>query len=112
MNDLVTQTRDTSLSGLFYAISFQIVGIIISFMASSVNYTFLLFADTAGHEFALSVPILATALFTILAFKGVFLSPFEQAFPPRACTPARRCTHVSFGMWLHSYLSAEAAVVR
>jgi hypothetical protein len=48
----------------------------------------------------------------ILAFKGVFLSPFEQAFPPRACTPARRCTHVSFGMWLHSYLSAEAAVVR
>jgi hypothetical protein len=66
MNDLVTQTRDTSLSGLFYAMSFQIVGIIISFMASSVNYAFLLFADTAGHEFALSVPILATALFTIV----------------------------------------------
>jgi hypothetical protein len=51
------------LSGLFYAISFQIVGILIAFMASSVNYAFLLFADTAGHEFALSVPILATALF-------------------------------------------------
>ena len=63
MNDLVTQTKDTSLSGLYYAISFQIVGIIIAFMASSVNYAFLLFADTAGHEFALSVPILATALF-------------------------------------------------
>ena len=66
MNDLVTQTKDTSLSGLYYAISFQIVGIIIAFMASSVNYAFLLFADTAGHEFALSVPILATALFTIV----------------------------------------------
>ena len=63
MNDLVTQTKDTSLSGLFYAISFQIVGILIAFMASSVSYGFLLFADAAGHEFALSVPILATALF-------------------------------------------------
>jgi hypothetical protein len=35
-------------------------------MASSVNYAFLLFAETAGHEFALSVPIIATALFTIV----------------------------------------------
>jgi len=46
-------------------ISFQIVGIAIAFMASSVNFAFLLFADTAGHEIALSVPIIATALFTI-----------------------------------------------
>ena len=66
MNNLVTQIKDPSLTGLFYAISFQIVGIIIAFMASSVNYAFLLFAETAGHEFALSVPIIATALFTIV----------------------------------------------
>ena len=66
MNNLVTQIKDPSLTGLFYAISFQIAGIIIAFMASSVNYAFLLFAETAGHEFALSVPIIATALFTIV----------------------------------------------
>lgn len=66
MTDLATQIKDPSLTGLFYAISFQIVGIAIAFMASSVNYAFLLFADTGGHEIALSVPIIATALFTIV----------------------------------------------
>ena len=66
MNDLLTQTKDPSLTGLFFAIGFQIAGIAIAFMASSVNYAFLLFADTAGHEIALSVPIIATALFTIV----------------------------------------------
>tara|TARA_B110000977_G_C10637308_1_gene322636 strand:+ start:90 stop:464 length:375 start_codon:yes stop_codon:yes gene_type:complete len=66
MTDLVTQTKDPSLTGLFYAISFQIVGIAIAFMASSVNFAFLLFADTIGHEIALSIPIIATALFTIV----------------------------------------------
>jgi len=31
-----------------------------------VNYAFLLFADTNGYEMALSVPIIATSLFTIV----------------------------------------------
>lgn len=66
MTDLLTHTKDSSLTGLFFAIGFQIMGIAIAFMASSVNYAFLLFADTAGHEIALSVPIIATALFTIV----------------------------------------------
>ena len=66
MTDIATQTKDPSLTGLFYAISFRIVGIAIAFTASSVNYAFLLFADTVGHEIALSVPIIATALFTIV----------------------------------------------
>ena len=35
-------------------------------MANSANFAFLLFADTHGHEIALCVPILATALFTIV----------------------------------------------
>jgi hypothetical protein len=35
-------------------------------MANSVNYTFVLFADTNSHEIALTVPIIATALFTIV----------------------------------------------
>ena len=57
---------DPSLNGLFHAISFQIVGIAIALIANSANFTFLLFADTYGHEIALCVPILATALFTIV----------------------------------------------
>ena len=57
---------DPSLNGLFHAISFQIVGIAIALMANSANFAFLLFADTHGHEIALCVPILATALFTIV----------------------------------------------
>ena len=57
---------DPSLNGLFHAISFQIVGIAIALIANSTNFAFLLFADTHGHEIALSVPILATALFTIV----------------------------------------------
>ena len=57
---------DPSLNGLFHAISFQIVGIAIALMANSANFAFLLFADTDGHEIALCVPILATALFTIV----------------------------------------------
>ena len=65
MADLKQHANDPSLIGLFHAISFQIVGIAIAFMANSVNYAFLLFADTSGHEMALSVPIIATSLFTI-----------------------------------------------
>ncbi len=57
---------DPSLNGLFHAISFQIVGIAIALIANSTNFAFLLFADTHGHEIALCVPILATALFTIV----------------------------------------------
>lgn len=58
--------QDQSLNGLFSAIWFQLAGITIAFLAGSVNYTFVLFGDTGGHEIALSVPILATALFTIV----------------------------------------------
>ena len=57
--------KDHNLTGLFYAISFQIFGIAIAFLANSVNYAFLLFADTDGHEIALSIPIITTAFFTI-----------------------------------------------
>ena len=57
---------DPSLSGLFHAISFQIVGIAIALMANSANFALLLFADTSGHEIALCVPIIATALFTVV----------------------------------------------
>ena len=57
---------DPSLSGLFHAISFQIAGIAIALLANSVNFALLLFANTSGHEFALCVPIIATALFTVV----------------------------------------------
>ncbi len=57
---------DPSLNGLFHAISFQIAGIAVALIANSANFSFLLFADTSGHEIALCVPILATALFTIV----------------------------------------------
>ena len=57
---------DPSISGLFRAISFQIAGIAVALMANSANYAFILFADTSGHEIALCVPILATALFTVV----------------------------------------------
>ena len=66
MADLKRQANDPSLTGLFHAISFQIAGIAIAFMANSVNYAFLLFADTSANELALSVPTIATALFTIV----------------------------------------------
>ena len=66
MADLKRQANDPSLTGLFHAISFQIAGIAIAFMANSVNYAFLLFADISANELALSVPIIATALFTIV----------------------------------------------
>ena len=58
--------KDPSLSGLFHAISFQIAGIAIALLANSVNFALLLFANTSGHEFALCVPIIATALFTVV----------------------------------------------
>ena len=57
---------DPSLNGLFHAISFQIAGIAIALMANSANFALILFADTSGHEIALCVPILATALFTVV----------------------------------------------
>lgn len=57
---------DPSLSGLFNAISFQIAGIAIALMANSANYALILFAETKGHEIALCVPIIATALFTFV----------------------------------------------
>ena len=58
--------KDVSFDGLFRAISFQLGGIAIAFLANSVNYALVLFADTNGHEIALCVPIIATALFTIV----------------------------------------------
>ncbi len=60
------QVQDPSLTGLFYAISFQILGIAIAFMANSVTYAILLFSNTNGYELALSAPIIATALFTVV----------------------------------------------
>ena len=57
---------DPSLSGLFHAIRFQIAGIAIALLANSVNFALLLFANTSGHELALCVPIIATALFTVV----------------------------------------------
>jgi len=57
---------DPSLNGLFHAISFQIAGIAVALLANTANFGFLLFADTSGHEIALCVPIIATALFTIV----------------------------------------------
>ena len=57
---------DPSLNGLFHAISFQIAGIAVALIANTANFGFILFADTSGHEIALCVPILATALFTIV----------------------------------------------
>ena len=57
---------DPSLNGLFHAISFQIAGIAVALIANTANFAFILFADTKGHEIALCVPILATALFTIV----------------------------------------------
>ena len=57
---------DPSLSGLFHAITFQIAGIAIALLANSANFALLLFANTSGHEIALSVPIIATALFTVV----------------------------------------------
>ena len=35
-------------------------------MANIANFSFILFADTSGHEIALCIPILATAIFTIV----------------------------------------------
>ena len=57
---------DPSIRGLFRAISFQIAGIAIALMANSANFALLLFANTSGNEIALCVPIIATALFTIV----------------------------------------------
>ncbi len=57
---------DPSLNGLFYAISFQIAGIAIALTANSANFALILFANTNGHEIALCVPIIATALFTFV----------------------------------------------
>ena len=57
---------DPSLNGLFHAIFFQIAGIAVALVANSANFVFILFADTNGHEIALSIPILATAVFTIV----------------------------------------------
>ena len=57
---------DASLSGLFHAITFQIAGIAIALLANSANFALLLFANTSGHEIALCVPIIATALFTVV----------------------------------------------
>ena len=57
---------DPSLNGLFHAIFFQIAGIAVALMANIVTFAFILFADTNGHEIALCVPIIATALFTFV----------------------------------------------
>ena len=57
---------DPSLNGLFHAIFFQLAGIAVALMANIANFAFILFADTSGHEIALCIPILATAVFTIV----------------------------------------------
>ncbi len=57
---------DVSIQGLFQAISFQLEGIKIALFANSVIYMLILFSNTNGHEIALSVPILATAVFTVV----------------------------------------------
>ena len=57
---------DPSLNGLFHAISFQIAGIAVALIANSANFALILFADTNGHELALCIPIIATALFTFV----------------------------------------------
>jgi hypothetical protein len=57
---------DPSLNGLFHAISFQIAGIAVALIANSTNFALILFADTNGHELALCIPIIATALFTFV----------------------------------------------
>ena len=57
---------DPSLNGLFHAIFFQIAGIAVTLTANSANFALILFADTDGHEIALCVPIIATALFTFV----------------------------------------------
>jgi hypothetical protein len=62
---LESQT-DPSLNGLFRAISFQIAGIAVTLTANSANFALILFADTDGHEIALCVPIIATAVFTFV----------------------------------------------
>ena len=56
--------HDPSLSGLYHGIFFQIAGIAVALLANSANFALILFADTNGHEIALCVPIIATALFT------------------------------------------------
>ena len=58
--------HDPSVSGLYHAISFQIAGIAVALLANSANFALILFADTNGHEIALCVPIIATALFTFV----------------------------------------------
>ena len=68
MADLKRQANDPSLTGLFHAIGFQIAGIAIAFMANSVNYAFLLFADTSDHEVALSA---RSSLLRFLQLSGV-----------------------------------------
>ena len=57
---------DPSLNGLFHAISFQIAGIAVALIANSANFALILFADTNGHELALCIPIIATAVFTFV----------------------------------------------
>ena len=57
---------DPSLNGLFHAIFFQLAGIAVALVANTANFSFILFAETSGHEIALCVPIFATALFTIV----------------------------------------------
>ena len=56
--------HDPSLSGLYHSIFFQIAGIAVALFANSANFALILFADTNGHEIALCVQIIATALFT------------------------------------------------
>ena len=50
MTKVKKQEYDPSLTGLYHAIGFQIAGIAVAFIANSVIYAFLLFADTHGHE--------------------------------------------------------------
>ena len=47
-------------------------------MANSVNYAFLLFADISANDLALSVPIIATALFTIVWGDACLKSQLEN----------------------------------
>ncbi len=89
---------DPSLNGLFHAISFQIAGIAVALIANTANFGFILFADTRGNEIALCVPILATALFTIVWGDATLQS---QVANIRDATPETKNSHA------YKYISTQ-----
>jgi len=98
MSEISPQEQDQSLNGLFYAIKFQLAGITIAFLASSVNYALVLFANTEGHEIAMSVPIIATALFTIVWGEATLKSQMANI---KDATPTTQKTYA------YKYISSQ-----